>query len=230
MRGRTVSHECRIICTGYTECTQKLSDSHARKYGIAPNTVALAGSATRCLPRGCWPKFSVQKTGDGTLFSHLHPQADSNTTSHAAARGTARPFWLPCSDRRVKISCRHDNHETINFKRRVDVPQRFRHAAKPTWSEIPSVDHAARWQHPIVSSWSLRGQDFLVDGLMYLFLQSGVRCAYATKKIAWRCTMAMRKCRQLAHSTTGSAARGTSRKREKERFLSTKGGSQNTPY
>ena len=112
------------------------------------------------------------------------------------------------------------------------MPQRFRHAAKPTWSKIPSVDHAARWQHPIVSSWSLRGQDFLelVDGLMYLFLQSGVRCAYATKKIAWRCTMAMRKCRQLAHSTTGSAARGTSRKREKERFLSTKGGSQNTPY
>ena len=179
--------------------------------------------------RGCWPKFSVQKTGDGTLFSHLHPQADSNTTSHAAARGTARPFWLPCSDRRVKISCRHDNHETINFKRRVDVPQRFRHAAKPTWSEIPSVDHAARWQHPIVSSWSLRGQDFLVDGLMYLFLQSGVRCEYATKKSACRCPMAMRKCRQLAHSTTGSAARGTSRKRDKERFLSTKGGSLRPP-
>ena len=127
--------------------------------------------------RGVWPKFSVQKTGDGTLFSHLHPQADSNTTSHAAARGTARPFWLPCSDRRVKISCRHDNHETINFKRRVDVPQRFRHAVKPTWSEIPSVDHAARWQHPIVSSWSLRGQDFLVDGLMYLFLQSAAYAA-----------------------------------------------------
>ena len=118
---------------------------------------------------------------------------------------------------------------SINFKRRIDVPQRFRHAAKPTWSKIPSVDHAARWQHPIVSSWSLRGQDFLVDGLMYLFLQSGVRCEYATKKSAWRCPTAMRKCRQLAHSTTGSAARGTSRKRDKERFLSTKGGSQNRP-
>ena len=104
-----------------------------------------------------------------------------------------------------------------------------RHAAKPTWSKIPSVDHAARWQHPIVSSWSLRGQDFLVDGLMYLFLQSGVRCEYATKKSACRCPMAMRKCRQLAHSTTGSAARGTSRKRDKERFLSTKGVASDPP-